>query len=84
MNDKWNDFEEVGCDLCGSDKSKNIFKRPDGLCVVECDVCGLAYINPRPKNSELVARYGSKYFDNERSGKSKLISYLKTAHTLPC
>lgn len=43
----------VACDLCGGREVMTYYVRPDGLEVVLCAVCGLAFVLPRPRD-ELV------------------------------
>lgn len=62
----------VGCDLCGSSEVAVVFtwqdpRVPDGertFRVVECQGCGLIYLNPRPEGSEMVAYYPQDYYDD--------------------
>jgi SAM-dependent methyltransferase len=56
------DLEAVFCDCCGSDTTRLICRRPDGLRVVECLRCGLAYLNPRPGRQAISRLYGRDYF----------------------
>jgi SAM-dependent methyltransferase len=57
------ELEFTNCNLCGSGKSTLLFVE-NGYNTVECNNCGLIYINPRPKYSDVMARYNSKnYFD---------------------
>ncbi len=67
-------FEYVGCNLCGSNLSDTIFQGRDikyekiGLFnVVKCNRCGLIYTNPRPKQSVISSYYPDEYWnmDNE-------------------
>jgi 2-polyprenyl-3-methyl-5-hydroxy-6-metoxy-1,4-benzoquinol methylase len=59
------ELEEVPCDFCGSRGISYEFIRADGMNVVECAVCGLAYLNPRPR-PELISRFYEKdYFTGE-------------------
>lgn len=58
-----NELEEVSCDYCGSNEVLGSYMRADGMRVVECSVCGLAYLNPRPKARFIELLYGEDYFD---------------------
>lgn len=67
-----NDLETVPCDLCGSTKQRFVYKMPDTLYftkeyfnVVECESCGLAFVNPRPKFEVIYKYYQNDYY-NER------------------
>lgn len=55
-------LEEVPCDSCGRTTSKQVIIRPDGMRVVECTTCGLAYLNPRPKADQIRLFYDEAYF----------------------
>lgn len=52
----------VCCDSCGSTGSSSEFVRADGMLVVECANCGLAYLNPRPRPEFISKFYDSDYF----------------------
>src|SRR5205814_307203 len=56
------ELEQVSCDLCGHDNRQVLFVRPDGMQVVECVDCCLAYLNPRPKAQFVERLYGREYF----------------------
>ena len=59
------DWESVDCDLCGSVQRKLLFSlahqaAPNGSSdMVQCRICGLIYISPRPKSERLSAYYAS-------------------------
>lgn len=61
---KWlpEELEDVFCDYCKSHEYSDTFKRTDGMRVVECAVCGLAYLNPRPLPTLIPKLYGKDYF----------------------
>jgi len=61
----------VSCNLCGRNKTKFITTRPDGLKVVECLNCGLAYLNPRPRGGVIFGLYDENYYQ----GRTQLKSY---------
>ena len=59
------------CGFCGGETTRLVCVRPDGLRVVECLGCGLAYVNPRPA-PEVVARiYDDAYFGRARAANSR-------------
>ncbi len=62
-----NQLVECQCNLCGSRINKFIFSRPDNLRVVQCDACGLVYLNPRPKDDLIPTLYESNYFSSTSS-----------------
>jgi SAM-dependent methyltransferase len=62
-------LETVRCDLCGSERYTAVYEMPDRLffrdeyfTVVECDQCGLGFVNPRPTISEIQKYYPVEYF----------------------
>jgi SAM-dependent methyltransferase len=61
---KWlpEELEEIPCDFCGTRKIAKQFIRRDGMRVVECAQCGLAYLNPRPKPEFIPRFYEADYF----------------------
>jgi SAM-dependent methyltransferase len=61
---KWlpEELEEIPCDFCGTREVANQFIRKDGMRVVECAQCGLAYLNPRPKPEFIPKFYEADYF----------------------
>jgi SAM-dependent methyltransferase len=61
-------LEYTFCNLCGADQTRALFKGKDRLHsqpgefnVVECQSCGLIYLNPRPVPRELSRYYPSDY-----------------------
>ena len=64
-------MRSVPCDLCGSLQATPVCIQRDPLAsggtpvfrVVECQGCGLLYLNPRPEGPELTAYYPDKYYD---------------------
>ncbi|MBD3310353.1 methyltransferase domain-containing protein [Candidatus Woesearchaeota archaeon] len=48
--------ETVRCDLCGSGKSSLLCKK-QGFRIIQCDNCGLVYVNPRLKADVLAGMY---------------------------
>ena len=61
---KWlpEELEEIPCDFCGSREVAREFIRADGMRVVECAICGLAYLNPRPRAELIPEFYKKDYF----------------------
>lgn len=62
-------METVACNLCGSERHTAVYKMPDRLfyreeffTVVECDDCGLGFVNPRPTIAEIQKHYPSEYY----------------------
>lgn len=60
----WSDheLESIRCDYCGSGDPVPLYTRPDSLEVVECPMCGLCYLNPRPKEQHIRKLYDEGYF----------------------
>jgi SAM-dependent methyltransferase len=64
-----NNFEYIVCDYCGNDKTKLLAKQTDLIhkttndffSVVQCNKCGLAYTNPRPKKRNMHNYYSNSY-----------------------
>jgi SAM-dependent methyltransferase len=61
-------MEQVNCNLCGLDNTRILFRKRDkfGISedefgVVECQGCGLLYINPRPSQQEIGRFYPETY-----------------------
>jgi 2-polyprenyl-3-methyl-5-hydroxy-6-metoxy-1,4-benzoquinol methylase len=61
---KWlpEELEEIACDFCGSREISREFIRADGMRVVECAICGLAFLNPRPRPEFIPEFYKEDYF----------------------
>ena len=64
MSTSWQEegLEYVPCDLCGSLELRPLYTRPDGMIVVECANCALAFLNPRPKPQVIERLYDDAYF----------------------
>ncbi len=58
---------ERACDACGSRSQHERFV-VDGFSIVECDVCGLVFVDSEPRPGELVSRYDESYEDAEQPG----------------
>ena len=69
-------LHDVPCNLCGSERRKP-YCPENGLRLVQCEDCGLVYVNPRPDPRELYALYGETYFHNNQSGVVGYTNYLK-------
>ena len=48
--------EHVRCNLCGGDATEHLAAQR-GLEIVRCGMCGLVYVNPRPKADDLTSLY---------------------------
>jgi SAM-dependent methyltransferase len=62
------ELEHVPCDLCQADDARPLFEGQDRLhglpgtfTVVQCQQCGLIYLNPRPARHEIGAFYLDDY-----------------------
>jgi len=68
-------LEHTTCDLCGSDKYKIRYLKPDTwlqnsmyqFSVVECNQCGLVYLNPRPTQESMGNFYPTEYHFNRNT-----------------
>lgn len=56
------ELEKIVCDFCGSDDVCVEHIRGDGMRAVECVICGLAYLNPRPLVNLIPRFYEQDYF----------------------
>ncbi len=54
-------LETIPCNLCRNPKN-HLWAEKDGWKIVECDGCGLIYVNPRLNVEGLKIAYGSEYF----------------------
>lgn len=62
-------METVACNLCGSKRHTPVYRMPDRLfyreeffTVVECNDCGLGFVNPRPTIAEIQKHYPPEYY----------------------
>jgi SAM-dependent methyltransferase len=62
-------LETVACNLCGCERHTKVYEMPDRrffreefFTVVECDRCGLGFVNPRPARSEIQKYYPPEYY----------------------
>ncbi len=65
-------METVACDLCGSIRHTVVYEMPDRryfpdefFTVVQCSVCGLGFVNPRPTFEEILKYYPPEYYQEE-------------------
>jgi len=74
--DQIENWEDVKCNLCGSNSLNKLFsgkdlvyKREGFFTVVKCENCGLMYTNPRPNQSIISNYYPDEYWEiNEDYG----------------
>jgi cyclopropane fatty-acyl-phospholipid synthase-like methyltransferase len=62
-------LETVACNLCGRERHTKVYAMPDRkyfreefFTVVECDQCGLGFVNPRPTIAEMQKYYPEEYY----------------------
>jgi 2-polyprenyl-3-methyl-5-hydroxy-6-metoxy-1,4-benzoquinol methylase len=62
-------LETVACNLCGCEQHTKVYAMPDRkyfreefFTVVECDQCGLGFVNPRPAIAEMQKYYPEEYY----------------------
>jgi SAM-dependent methyltransferase len=65
-------LELVACNLCGSQRHTKVYEMPDPrffpnefFNAVECDECGLGFLNPRPTVEEIAKYYPPEYYRHE-------------------
>ncbi len=65
-------MERVACNLCGSDLHTPVYEMPDTrffpqeiFTVVECNHCGLGFVNPQPSLAEMHKYYPREYYQAE-------------------
>jgi cyclopropane fatty-acyl-phospholipid synthase-like methyltransferase len=75
-------METVACNLCGSQSCTPVYEMPDSryfpdeyFTVVECNKCGLGFVNPRPDAKEIQKHYPREYFQD--AGTASLGRHLK-------
>ncbi|HEV2351686.1 MAG TPA: class I SAM-dependent methyltransferase [Terriglobia bacterium] len=63
-------METVACNLCGSTRYTPVYEMPDThypadefFTVVECNECGLGFLNPRPTLAEMQKYYPPRYYE---------------------
>lgn len=92
-------METVVCNLCGCERHTPVYTMPDRkffrdefFTVVECDQCGLGFLNPRPTSAEIQKYYPAEYYGNpSTSSHSRYLqrrftheaSYLKSLENGP-
>src|SRR2546429_211634 len=64
-------LETVACNLCGCERHTMVYEMPDRryfreefFTVVECDRCGLGFVNPRPARMEMQKYYPPEYYQD--------------------
>jgi len=63
-------METVACNLCGSTRQIALYQMPDRqgyqaemFTAVECNECGLGFVNPRPRFEEMWKYYPKEYYE---------------------
>ena len=71
---------DVPCPMCGSDGSNTLFYAVDRLGLAdgsfrlaECAECGLAFLSPRPEESQLGGYYPKTYWGGRQKGLKELL-----------
>jgi len=85
-------LEIVACNLCGSREHTFVYEMPDRFYfpdevfrVVECNGCGLGFVNPRPTFQEIGKYYPPEYFKThtaQSSGNCFTRRYMQEARYL--
>ncbi|MBF0168531.1 MAG: class I SAM-dependent methyltransferase [Alphaproteobacteria bacterium] len=75
------EYEEVACDLCGSDDLV-VWAKARGNSLSRCRQCGLVFTNPRIKHASDKDRllYSSSYFSQKSRMTQKLIAARQTSY----
>lgn len=71
------------CDFCRGEDFKPVTIRPDGVKVVECIRCGLAFVEFLPERQALPTIYGKDYFEkgvDESKSTRITVGYQSYAH----
>lgn len=66
------DVMQVDCNLCGGSYFKSI-TRENALRIVQCQECGLVYVNPRPTDEE-IKKFYQQYLRPEVSSRWKKVT----------
>jgi SAM-dependent methyltransferase len=79
-------LEQVACNLCGSERHTPVYAMPDReffrnefFTVVQCDHCGLGFLNPRPTAAEIQKYYPADYYQGPPTASHS--RYLKRRFT---
>lgn len=71
-------MENVNCNLCNSSKVRLLYQKPDEFYfpseyfnVVECEECGLGFVNPRPRINEMSRYYPPLFYSDLREAASR-------------
>lgn len=74
-------LETVQCNLCGSARHRRVYRMPDTLVskdewfsVVQCENCGLGFVNPRPPYEAMHRFYPPSYYDTFEIGRNRLLA----------
>lgn len=65
-------MDTIACPMCGQKEFSPVAARADGLKIVRCRQCSLAFINPRPDAEGIAAMYAKDYY---RGDADKAIGY---------
>jgi SAM-dependent methyltransferase len=60
--ERFGEAERIACPACGAARHHEVLRRPDSLPIVECEGCGLYFVNPQPTQEALARFYASGYF----------------------
>lgn len=72
-------METVNCNLCNSDNYKRLY-HIQGVNIVQCNNCGLIYVNPRPSEDELGQLYTKAYYTSQTA--TGYHDYLESGGTI--
>jgi SAM-dependent methyltransferase len=76
--------KSVKCNFCGNDDTRLLHELrdwqlslPGEYLLVECQVCGLLYLNPQPEWSELIRHYPDEYAPYEGKAETSTSTYRR-------
>lgn len=75
-------LETVDCPLCAGKEFGDVVRRADGLSIVRCGACGLAFLNPRPVAEEISRLYEHDYYDGETGRGVGYSAYSRSASVM--
>lgn len=66
---------KIACPLCRGKNHQKLYQK-DGFGIVECENCGLVFVNPRLSVTEIRNHYNKKYYQsNDPSDKTRYTDY---------
>ncbi len=69
----------VPCPICNDDDFRKI-REDSGFDIVECNACGLLYVNPQPTAGELERLYSQDYYGTDRAFVEKSLNHRRPVY----